>query len=132
MFGQLLPNKNKITTVFQGESGRPRFRQLNTAHDLGPLWHSSDRLRLLLDVHCSSTVARSRFSLSSPLLSLTNQEPEKLVFWAPPAPAPARYSAATGEEPEPAGARPNGLLLCTLIPRWVSRVADQLMPWLST
>jgi len=45
-----------------------------------------------LFISCSDTVHRSRFSLSSFSLSLTASEPEKLVFLAPPAPAPVRYS----------------------------------------
>ena len=58
-------------------------------------------------ISCSVTVHRSRFSLSSFPFSLTVPEPEKLVFFASPAPAPARYSCATVWESEPAGARPN-------------------------
>jgi hypothetical protein len=50
------------------------------------------------------------YPLSFFLVSLTTPEPEKLVFWAPPAPAPVCYSDATVEEPEPVRALPKRLL----------------------
>ena len=48
-----------------------------------------------LFISYSDTVHQSRFSLSSFPLSLTAPEPEKLVFFSPPAPAPVHYSCIT-------------------------------------